>query len=224
MDPGECSLAELKANRGVAFWCSAAIGESAGCAEDERFRVPYLRSVWDASTGAWGPWTLYRDAGCEGDGDPGEGDVGAEVEREIKRLELKGSPLGRSPGTAVTYVQTDTIVWTDAVPQVFDLTVLGQAVELEMTPVQFSWDFGDGSRPLVTTKTGGPYPDKSVSHVYTRLETVQIRLTTTWSGRYRLAGSQDWLPVSGMASTTSVDDPLELREYRTRLVAGPLED
>ena len=224
MDPGECSLAELTANPGVAFWCSAAIGESAGCAEDERFRVPYLRSVWEASTGAWGPWTLYRDAGCEGDGDPGEGDVGAEIEREIKRLELKGSPLGRSPGTAVTYVQTDTIVWTDAVPQVFDLTVLGQAVELEMTPVQFSWDFGDGSRPLVTTKTGGPYPDKSVSHVYTRLETVQIRLTTTWSGRYRLAGSQEWLPVSGLATTTSVDDPLELREYRTRLVAGPLED
>ena len=224
MDPGECSLAELTANPGVAFWCSAAIGESAGCAEDERFRVPYLRSVWDASTGSWGPWTLYRDAGCEGDGEPGEGDVGAEIEREIKRLELKGSPLGRSPGTAVTYVQTDTIVWTDAEPQVFDLTVLGQAVELEMTPVQFSWDFGDGSRPLVTTKTGGPYPDKSVSHVYTRLETVQIRLTTTWSGRYRLAGSQEWLPVSGLATTTSVDDPLELREYRTRLVAGPLED
>ena len=52
MDPGECWLAELTANRGVAFWCSAAIGESAGCGEDERFRVPYLRSVWDAATGA----------------------------------------------------------------------------------------------------------------------------------------------------------------------------
>lgn len=70
----------------------------------------------------------------------------------------------------------------------------------------------------------GPYPDKSVSHVCTRLETVQIRLTTTWSGRYRLAGSQEWLPVSGMATTTSVDDPLELREYRTRLVNRPLDD
>lgn len=224
MDPGECWLEHLMVNPGVGFWCTAAIGELPGCAEGERYRIPYLRSVWDAASGGWGPWTLFHDGGCVAEGDPEGGDLGAEVEREIKRLKIKPSPLGRSPHRTVSYVQMDTIVWTDAVPQTFELTLLGQEVEVEVAPVQFSWDFGDGSRALVTTKTGGPYPDKTLTHVYERVETVRIGLTTTWAGRFRPAGSQEWFPVSGVARTVTLDDPLELREYRTRLVATPLGD
>ena len=60
----------------------------------------------------------------------------------------------------------------------------------------------------------------AVAHRYTAEGTHRITLTTTWSAVFRTAGSTDWAPVDGAATTTSASAPLTVHEARSRLVAG----
>ncbi|OZB50363.1 MAG: hypothetical protein B7X40_02620, partial [Cellulomonas sp. 14-74-6] len=57
-------------------------------------------------------------------------------------------------------------------------------------------------------------------HVYRRLGTRTITLTTTWTGRYRVVGTTVWHDVAGTATTTATSAPFEVQELRAHLVAG----
>ena len=149
-----------------------------------------------------------KSVGSETDGE-GDGEVdelpvglGELLELPLGLGELLELPLGLGgllppPVTVIdgrgwTFVQIDTIVYTDDTPQTLTTTVGGTPVELRATPVEWRWDFGDKTKPVTTTKPGGPYPDKTVTHVYTRLDTYQVTLTTTWQGQWRLVGETTW--------------------------------
>ena len=73
---------------------------------------------------------------------------------------------------------------------------------------------------LTTTSPGHAYPDHDVAHPYTRLGTYTITLTTTYTGRYRLAGDPDWTDVDGTATTTTSAPAITIVEARTRLVTS----
>ena len=64
----------------------------------------------------------------------------------------------------------------------YRLTLLGQQLTLTGTAT-WHWDFGDGTT-LTTTNPGGPYPDTSLNHTYTRPGTYTVQLTTTWQASY----------------------------------------
>ncbi|UFU01822.1 PKD domain-containing protein [Ruania suaedae] len=122
-----------------------------------------------------------------------------------------------------TAVNIDTIAYTSGDPQVLSTQVLGFDVAVRATPVEFAWDFGDGSDPLVTTDPGLPYPDHTVSHIYAAAaEEVSVALTTTWVGEFQVAAQGPWIPIAGTAQTTSVSDPFSVEEIRTRLVPAPV--
>lgn len=57
------------------------------------------------------------------------------------------------------------------------------------------------------------------SSPYTQVGTWTITLTTTWTGRYRLAGTTTWQPVAGTATTTTTAPPFTAVEAHARLVA-----
>ena len=117
-------------------------------------------------------------------------------------------------------VNMDTLVYTDGAPQMLETTVLDIPVRVRATPVEFSWDFGDGSTPLITTEAGAPWPAQDIAHVYQReADNVAITLTTTWSGEFQVAGQGPWIPIAGTTSTQSQSAPFRIDAVETRLVA-----
>ena len=188
------------------------------CAEGEILQPP--RETRSRLTGAaqWGPWTALSSWQCV---TPEEGDLIDDVRTAFAEMTLAPSPITVIDGRGWTFVQIDTVIYSDDEPQTLATTVGGTPVELRATPVEWHWDFGDNTKPLTTTTPGGPYPDKSVTHVYTRLGTYEVTLTTTWQGQWRLVGETTWRDVDGQNVTTSVSDPFTTHEIRTRLVTPP---
>ena len=164
-------------------------------------------SPWQQPVLALG-WTCPQDA------------VPTFTETDFRRLPLTPQTITVQPDRPDVFVNMPTIVYTDPAVQAFATTLAGFPIEVEATPTTYTWDFGDGSAPIETTSPGHPYPDHDVAYPYPREGTFTITLTTTYSGRYRLAGSTTWLPVVGTAATTSTAGPLTPEEHETHLVHG----
>ena len=88
--------------------------------------------------------------------------------QDVQRLPISPGGLVVQPDQGWVLVNIDTIVWTEASAQTFNTVVLDTPVEVRVTPVDFTWDFGDGSAPVRTTDPGRPYPNHTVSHIYSR--------------------------------------------------------
>ncbi|MFN8075791.1 MAG: hypothetical protein U0Q15_10270 [Kineosporiaceae bacterium] len=110
-----------------------------------------------------------------------------------------------------------TNVYVDAPTVTLRTTVLGQAVEVEATASSFTWTFGDG-QSLTTTDPGAPYPAMSTTHTYTATGRRDITLTTTYTARFRVAGSNEWIPAEGTAQVASPPITVEVIETRAVLV------
>ena len=186
------------------------------CPAGQRSVNPLFVSVRDAgSATGWGPWTVAEPARCVG-----PTDLVGELARELARLPLVASPVSVPPNGWVM-VNMDTVVFTSRDAQVVDVVVLGTPVRVSARPVTFSWDFADGSAPLVTSDPGRPYPHQTVTHTYTRGGSYVVTLTTTWEADFQVIGSGDWTPVPGTATTTSPGAPLQVYAARSHLVDGP---
>ncbi len=197
LDDGTCPAgAELA----LAFECPAA-----------EPRLPLWRRNPVGAAG-WGPWEQIDAGGC--------GDLLPTLTaQDFRSLPLAKPVLRLQPDRGWVLVNMPTIVMTDTTPQRLRTTLLGRGVEVVAEPTTFTYDFGDGSAPLTTTSPGQAWPDQDTFHVYQRLGSARITLTTTWAGRYRIDGADDWHDVDGTAFTATTSNPIEIREYRTRLVA-----
>ena len=120
-------------------------------------------------------------------------------------------------GQALIRMRTNTYVDPDSTaPQTFDITLLGTPVQVRATPVNYTWDYGDGSDPVTTDDPGAPYPDLTTWHEYERPGDVAITLTTTYTGQYSVAGGL-YLNIPGTVDITSAPVPLELLRATNRL-------
>ncbi|WP_139177615.1 hypothetical protein [Ruania alba] len=146
-------------------------------------------------------------------------------ESDFAELPLAPAEFGVQPDPADgawTVVNMDTIAYASDDPQVVSTQVLGFPVAVRASPVEFAWDFGDGSDPLVTTDPGAPYPDHTVAYAYAQpVEETRVSLTTTWVGEFQVGGQGPWIPIAGTAQTTSESAAFEVVEVTTRLVPGP---
>ena len=167
------------------------------------------------------PWTI-----APAPGDPAEPGAPAPLPivvtaQDMQRLPIEPGGLTVQPDRGWVLVNLDTVVWTDGATQTLDTVVLGAPVQVRVTPVDYTWDFGDGSAPLVTTDPGAPYPDHSVSHVYERAaDSATVELTTRWAGEFQVAGSGVWMPVAGLATTTETSAPFDVRTAEASLTDG----
>lgn len=180
------------------------------CPEGEVLRAALFRRESPSD-----PWMFVEQASCERD-------LSGAVAAEFARLALRSSVVGVQPSGGWSLVNLPTIVYADGATQEYAATVLGTPVVIRATPIAYSWDFGEGLDPLVTTDPGRPYPDQTVSRPYGKPGTYAVTLTTTWSAQYRTDGAVDWLPVAGTATTTTAAPPLTVYEARSHLVADPL--
>ena len=178
--------------------------------------LPAVPPVWrlhrNSPTEPWQQPTLALGWSCPQDALP------VFTITDFRRLPITPSVLTIQPPRDEVFVNMPTIVYTDPAVQTFTTTLLGFPVEVDATPTRFTWDFGDGSEPIVTTSPGHPYPDHDVAYPYPYEGTYTITLTTEFTGRYRLAGATTWLPVVGTATTTTTSPPITAVEHRTHLV------
>lgn len=135
---------------------------------------------------------------------------------DFRRLPLPAGRVHVQPGSGRTLLNVPTNVYVEAEVAIIPTTVLGAAVQVRATPQEYDWSFGDGGR-LRTRDSGAPYPDLRTTHVYTVPGSMQLTLTTVYSGEYSVAGGP-WLPIAGTASVDSPPQPLTVVAARADLV------
>ena len=141
------------------------------------------------------------------------------TESDLRSLPIEPGGLQIQPPGGSVLVNKDVIAYSQAAPQLYTTTVLGVTTEVRVVPVEWTWNFHDGSGPFTTTTPGGLYPDKSVTGRYDTLtQGVIVELETTWEGQYRVAGSSQWWDVAGTAYTQASSAPFDVEEAPTRLV------
>ncbi|WP_345215829.1 hypothetical protein [Georgenia halophila] len=139
---------------------------------------------------------------------------------ELATLPIDPGGLTVQPDRGWVLVNKETVVYTGAGEQTFNITLLGTPVEVHVVPIDYTWDFGDGTE-TTTTEPGAPWPNHTVWHTYTDADVTRtITLTTRWVGEFEVADSGVWLPVNGVATTTTSSDPFEVREFDTQLTTS----
>ncbi|MFE7630010.1 PKD domain-containing protein [Kocuria sp. NPDC057446] len=108
-----------------------------------------------------------------------------------------------------------TNVWAEARPQQFSTELGGFPVQVRAVPVQYAWDYGDGTALGPTELSGAPLSEDAwdvetdTSHVYTETGDYAVSLTTWFSGEYSVAGGP-WLPVAGLNDVASAPVPISV--------------
>src|SRR5690625_69451 len=136
---------------------------------------------------------------------------------DVQSLIVEPGNLTVQPAQPWVLVNTDTVVMTDATEHVLGAEVLGVDVDVRVTPVVYTWDFGDGSMPVTGTDPGAPWPNHTVSHRYRTAGSVTISLRTEWDAAFRVEGTSGWVPVVGRAVTSQTADPIEVVTATPRL-------
>ncbi|GAA2831300.1 PKD domain-containing protein [Kribbella solani] len=111
-----------------------------------------------------------------------------------------------------TLVNFENNVYTDD-SKVSDTTVtlLGFPVEVQATPISYTWRFGDGTPALTTSTPGKASPGKEIIHKYLKRGNVRLTVTTNYAARYNVAGT-GWQYVPGTVPITGPATPLAIHE------------
>ena len=137
--------------------------------------------------------------------------------RQAATLIASGSGITRQPPGPKVIISKAFIVYTHPAVRYQTTTILGTSIEVEFTPVSYTWGWGDGTT-TTTTDPGAPYPHQTVTHYYQHTATgVTTTLTTTWTTRFRPAGESQWRPIEGTITTTETSTPYDLVRVITYL-------
>ena len=137
--------------------------------------------------------------------------------RQAATLIASGSGITRQPPGPKVIISKAFIVYTNPSPRYQTTTILGTSIEVEFTPVSYTWGWGDGTT-TTTTDPGAPYPHQTVTHRYQHTATgVTTTLTTAWTTRFRPAGESQWRPIEGTITTTETSTPYDLVRIITYL-------
>lgn len=130
---------------------------------------------------------------------------------------VAGSGLVVNP-SAMPYVGIPTLVHATTTTQTLSIRVLDYDVPIYLHANWFSFDFNDGTPPLITSDPGAPYPAKINYHVYTEpFETNHITLITQWSGTATNPFTGQTVTIQGVVHTLEVSPDFEVRKAHTAI-------
>jgi hypothetical protein len=132
------------------------------------------------------------------------------VARAFQRIPLPELRAITQPADK-TLINFDTIFYVEAEPLHRTLNLLGQRVELAITPSTFRWVHGDGTTE-VTHTAGAAYPAKDVVYRYQQAHvTVMQHVEIVWTARWSLNGGP-YQPVDGTVTTVGPATALRIAE------------
>ena len=132
------------------------------------------------------------EGGPAGDGQEGQGEPPSTeelVRTALARVPVSGAGLSWQPRKkSYTNAGVPTIVYAATPTQTHTTALFGHEVSITLTASQYSYDFGDGTAPLVTSRAGEPWrrgnKEARLTHHYEEVtrggERRTITLTTTW--------------------------------------------
>jgi hypothetical protein len=127
----------------------------------------------------------------------------------VASIPLPGLTLNVQPD-GETLVNVPTIFWADPQPFETSIDLLGREIEIEATPVSFTWVHGDGTTQT-TDHPGRPYPREDITHRYWQPSELEARVDTTYSVRFSIDGGGwtdlgDVLVAAGPATVIDVHE------------------
>ena len=135
----------------------------------------------------------------------------------LRRLGLPSLEARTQPEDK-TLVNFATIFYAEPESFARTLTLLGQQVEVEAEPVQFTWHHGDGTSQT-TTSPGAPYPSKEITYSYTDAHTtVAPSVDVTYAARFRVGGG-GWQDIAETVTIAGPSSPLRISEA-TAVLSG----
>jgi hypothetical protein len=140
----------------------------------------------------------------------------------MKTLEWPEADLQIQPVGGKTLVNFETNFYTKTTKaSIQTVRLAGRDVQIEATPVSYTWHWGDGTDPLETENHGAAHVDgleHEVYHEYTDADvTVRPSLDVTYRGRYKVE-DEPWRPIHETLTVTGTPVPLEVITARVHLV------
>ena len=163
------------------------------------------------------------------DDSSGEGEapsVETIVRTALSRVAVSGAGLSWQPRKkSYTNAGVPTIVYAAAPAQTHTTALFGREVTITLTASHYSYDFGDGTPPLVTTRAGEPWrrgnKEARLTHHYEQTthgdERRVIALTTTWDATTTNPFTGQTLTLPAVVTTTEKSDPFPISHLRIDL-------
>lgn len=156
--------------------------------------------------------------------------IAARILTDFRNLPIRPAGVTVQPSPH-TLRGAGTNIFADAAEQQFDVTILGQQVHIVATPVEYTYNYGDGSSLGPTPFAGGPLPEAEwgqqtrTSYVYLQTGDFQISVTTTFRGTYSVNNGPD-LPIPGTGQFASPPQAISVwrsitRNYADNCVVNP---
>lgn len=144
--------------------------------------------------------------------------IGISVRDSLATL-IDGGMVTIQPDRRDVLVNKPVYFTSSATEQTVTATMLGERVDVRVTPLEYEWNFGDGEN-LHTTSPGGPWPDGDVTHSFSSAGTVIPSVTVFWEVAVAING-QSWIVVPGMGETTTEAGSVVVVEAESVLQVAP---
>ena len=146
--------------------------------------------------------------------------IAADIQREFQNLPVNAGAVTAQPSPH-TLRGAETNFYAESVEQQFDITMFGQRVHVVATPVQYTWNYGDGTVFGPQPSMGGPLPQDRwgektrTSHAYGATGDFQVVLTTSFQGTYSVNNGPA-LPIPGQGQFNAAPQTVSVWRSLTR--------
>lgn len=146
--------------------------------------------------------------------------IAADIQRQFQSLPVNAGTVVAQPSPH-TLRGAETNFYAEAAEQQFDVTMFGQEVHIVATPVQYTWNYGDGTVFGPQPSMGGPLPQDRwgektrTSHAYGATGDFQVVLTTTFQGTYSVNAGPP-LPIPGQGQFNAPAQTISVWRSLTR--------
>jgi hypothetical protein len=183
------------------------------------------RSVnWYRSLAQFSPpvWSFFAGPTCIYDEKPVDAleQIAADIQRQFQSLPVNAGTVVAQPSPH-TLRGAQTNFYAEAVEQQFDVTMFGQQVHVVATPVQYTWNYGDGTVFGPQPSMGGPLPQDRwgektrTSHAFGATGDFQVVLTTSFQGTYSVNAGPP-LPIPGQGQFNAPPQTVSVWRSLTR--------
>jgi hypothetical protein len=222
-DPNQYKY-ELQCHLGGGDFDSVCLRDQVECRNGPEGNEEGIPVVWlSAPRGIANPvWAIHSGPTCLYDANPEDllPRIAAQIQQQFESLPINAGAVVAQPSPH-TLRGAETNFYADASEQQFDVTMLGQKVHVVATPVQYTWNYGDGTVFGPQPSMGGPLPQDRwgektrTSHVYADTGDFQVVLTTSFQGTYSVNNGPP-LPIPGQGQFSAPPQAISVWRSITR--------
>lgn len=215
---------ELQCHLGGGDFDTPCLRDQVECKSGPEGREEGIPVIWlSAPKGFSNPvWTYHSGPTCLYDAKPEDllPRIAADIQRQFESLPVSAGTVVAQPSPH-TLRGAETNFYADAIEQQFDVTMFGQKVHVVATPVQYTWNYGDGVVFGPQPSMGGPLPQDRwgektrTSHAYAQTGDFQVVLTTSFNGTYSV-NSGPPLPIPGQGQFSAPPQTISVWRSITR--------